>query len=45
MYSIGHCFKDMPMALNAGQDLRQFSLLLTKTKKSEEEEEVETKET
>lgn len=35
-----HGFKDMPMVLNGGQDLRQVSLLLRQNKKTEEEEEV-----
>ena len=35
-----HGFKDTPMVLNGGQDLRQVSLLLRKNKKIEEEEEV-----
>ena len=33
-------FKDIPMVLNGGQDLRQVSLLLRKIKKIVEEEEV-----
>lgn len=33
-----HGFKDMPVVLKGGQDLRQVSLLLRKNKKIEEEE-------
>ena len=32
-----HGFKDMPMVLNGGRDLRQVSLFLRQNKKTEEE--------